>query len=267
MSTFAPPRPRSVLAITGKDARDFLQGLITNDITRLDKEDLIYAALLSPQGKVLHTFFISNRNGGGYWLDAHADTASDLMRRLRMFRLRAHVDIEDQSAALMIALGDESIGFADPRSPHLGHRVILPKGDLPPTAPDYEADRIAACVPDQGSDFGMEEVFASDINMDLQNGVAFRKGCYVGQEVVSRMKRRGTIRKRMALARFDGPAPANGTIIMAGEARLGDVRSAAGVEQALALVRTDRLEKALAACTLITANGTPVTITLPEQTS
>ncbi|PHS23595.1 MAG: hypothetical protein COA85_09575 [Robiginitomaculum sp.] len=267
MSTFAPPRPRTVLAITGEDASDFLQGLITNDITRLGKEGLIYAALLSPQGKVLHTFFISNRDDGGYWLDVHADTASDLMRRLRMFRLRAKVDIKDQSANFMVALGDKTIGFTDPRSPHLGNRAILPKGDLPMAPPDYDADRIAACVPDQGADFGMEEVFASDINMDLQNGVAFRKGCYVGQEVVSRMKRRGTIRKRMALASFDGPAPANGTIIMAGDARLGDVRSSAGQEQALALVRTDRLEKALEACTLITADGVPLTLTLPENQS
>ena len=166
----------------------------------------------------------------------------------------------------MVALGNQSAGFADPRAPHLGSRFILPKGDLPLPLPDYEADRIAACVPDQGADFSQEELFASDINMDLQNGVAFGKGCYVGQEVVSRMKRRGTIRKRMALARFDGPAPANGTMIMADNARLGDVRSSAEDEQALALIRTDRLQKALADCTLITADGTPLTLTLPEIT-
>ncbi|PHS26480.1 MAG: hypothetical protein COA84_06115 [Robiginitomaculum sp.] len=267
MSTFAPPRPRRVISVSGDEATDFLQGLITNDVTHLATQGILYAALLSPQGKVLHAFFITNRDTGGYWLDIHADTADDLMRRLRMFRLRAHVDIEDQSADFIIALGDETIGFADPRAPHLGNRIILSKGDLPPAPSDYEADRIAACVPDQGADFVQEELFASDANMDLQNGVAFRKGCYVGQEVVSRMKRRGTIRKRMVLARFDGPAPAYGTDIMAGKARLGDVRSAAGEEQALALVRTDRLEKALDSCTLMTADGTPVTLTLPEQKS
>ncbi len=266
MTFYAPPRPRTILAITGEDACEFLQGLITNDIMRLETQGILYAALLSPQGKVLHTFFITKRDAGGYWMDVHAETIDDLMRRLQMFRLRAHVDIEDHGAELVVALGADN-GFADPRAPHLGTRAIVQRTDLPFAPPDYEADRIAACVPDQGIDFGMEELFASDINMDMQNGVAYRKGCYVGQEVVSRMKRRGTIRKRMALASFDGPAPASGTLIIAGEARLGDVRSSASAEQALALIRTDRLEKALDTCTLIIADGVPLTLTLPETVS
>ncbi len=260
MSIFAPPRRRSVLAITGEDATDFLQGLVTNDVARLANDDLMYAALLSPQGKVLHVFFISNRDSGGYWLDCLEENNADLMRRLRMFRLRAKVDIDDMSETHMVALG---AGFTDPRSPELSKRTIIPRADLPPAPPDYEQNRITAGVPDQGADFGMEEVFASDINMDLQQGVAYRKGCYVGQEVVSRMKRRGTIRKRIVLAKFDSPAPEFGTDIMAGEARLGDVRSSVG-GQALALIRTDRLQSAQKAGTPITANGTTLHITLPE---
>lgn len=261
MNIFAPPRPRSVLAITGEDATDFLQGLVTNDMARLVREDLLYAALLSPQGKILHAFFVSNRDDGGYWLDVVADNIADLMRRLRMFRLRAHVDIEDVSTALMVACGT---GSGDPRDARLGKRAIVPRADLPPTPPEYEQTRLAACVPDQGVDFGMEKIFASDANMDVQNGVAFKKGCYVGQEVVSRMKRRGTIRKRMALASFEGNAPDYGTPVMAGNARLGDVRSHAG-QAALALIRTDRLEAALQQDTPVTANDVPLTLSLPEN--
>jgi tRNA-modifying protein YgfZ len=263
MNIFAPPRPRSVLAITGEEATDFLQGLVTNDMARLATEDLLYAALLSPQGKILHAFFISNRDDGGYWLDVVADHASDLMRRLRMFRLRASVEIENASTAMMVACGT---GNGDPRDARLGKRAIVPLADLPPAPPQYEQNRLAACVPDQSVDFGMEEIFASDANMDLQNGVAFKKGCYVGQEVVSRMKRRGTIRKRMALARFEGDAPDNGTAIMAGKARLGDVRSSLG-NQAIALIRTDRLETALQQNIPVTANDIPLTLSLPEQTA
>ncbi len=263
MSHYAPPRPRTVLAVTGKDAIDFLQGLVTNDMKFLEKDGLIYAALLSPQGKVLHVFFISNREGGGYWLDCLAENCADLQRRLRMFRLRADVEIEDVSETLMVALGS---GFADPRNANLGQRIILSRANLPPALPGYEQSRITACVPDQGADFAMEAVFASDINMDMQNGVAYKKGCYVGQEVVSRMKRRGTIRKRMALAHFEGAAPQYGTIIMAGEVRLGDIRSSVA-DRALALIRTDRLEAAQKAGTPITTNGMPITLTLPENRS
>ncbi len=263
MNIFAPPRTRAVLEVTGEDATDFLQGLITNDITRLEREGMVYAALLSPQGKILHTFFISHGADGGYWLDTPEENITDLMRRLRMFRLRAKVHIEDKSADMMVALGTDT-GFADPRSTLLGTRVIVPIADIAPPPSDYEADRITACVPDEGADFNSEETFPSDANMDLQNGVAFKKGCYVGQEVVSRMKRRGTIRKRMALAAFDGPALDYGTEIMAGAARLGDIRSSTD-RQALALIRTDRLEKAMGDCALITADGTSLVLTLPES--
>ncbi len=263
MSRYAPPRPRAVLAVAGEDAADFLQGLVSNDIRRLEEEPLLYAALLSPQGKILHSFFISRRPGGGYWLDVPKDGAEDLLRRLRLFRLRAQVQIEDASAALMVALG---VGAPDPRASALGCRAIISRRDLPQAGPEYEAARIAACVPDQGADFGMEDVFPTDANMDLQDGVAFKKGCYVGQEVVSRMKRRGTIRKRMALARFDGPAPAHGTAIMAGAVRLGSVRSS-HEDMALALVRTDRLEQALRDGVPVSAADRPVALTLPEGAS
>ena len=263
MTRYAPPRDRAVLAIAGAQAADFLQGLISNDIRRLEKTPLLYTALLSPQGKILHAFFVSNRDGGGYWLDIPAQSTEDLMRRLRLYRLRADVQIEDASTAMMVALG---VGAPDPRAPALGQRAIITRRDLPPARPEYDLARIAACVPDQDADFGPEEIFPADANMDLQNGVAFKKGCYVGQEVVSRMARRGGVRKRMALARFEGDAPAPGAAISAGPARLGDVRSAAG-NTALALIRTDRLDKALADGVAISADGRPVTLSLPEPCS
>ncbi len=262
MSRYAPPRPRAVLAIAGKDAADFLQGLVCNDIRCLEETPLIHAALLSPQGKVAHAFFISKRQEGGYWLDVPVQGADDLLRRLRLFRLRANVEIEDASDAMMVALG---IGAPDPRDPGLGKRAIISRRELPEAGSDYDAARLAACVPDQGADFGVEELFPADANMDLQAGVAFKKGCYVGQEVVSRMARRGSIRKRMALARFEGSAPAYGTAIMAGAARLGDVRSSLD-NMALALVRTDRLAQARDAGEAVLADGQPLTLTLPEGT-
>ncbi len=269
MSYFTPPRPRAVLAVSGDEAEAFLQGLITNDINRLGDDEILYAALLSAQGKILHTFFISKAPQGGYWLDILAQNTDDLMRRLRMFRLRAKVDIEDVSAQFMVALTLGKAAYSDPRTGTLGGRHIIPNTDETPAPAgteiaEYDKARILACVPEQGMDFGMEEIFPADANMDLQQGVAFKKGCYVGQEVVSRMKRRGTTRKRFCAASFAGPAPEAGTLIMAGPARLGEIRSSAGCD-AMALIRTDRLASAQQAGIEILADDTPLRLILPDS--
>ncbi len=268
MNIYAPPRPRALVHIDGPEAQTFLQGLITNDMARLAHTTAIYAALLSPQGKIAHTFFVINAPQGGYFLDVLADGAADLLRRLRMFRLRAAVTLESVDDTAMVALADTganlpkgAFSFTDPRNEALGLRLIMPPKTLAQNDKVYEARRIGAGIPDQGADFGVEEVFPSDVNMDVQNGVAFKKGCYIGQEVVSRMKRRGTIRKRIMRARFKGAAPDFGTPIMAGPARLGDVRSSCG-KAALALIRTDRLEVAKEACM---AGGQHVVLTMCEE--
>jgi folate-binding protein YgfZ len=266
MNVYTPPSARTLIAVTGADASDFLQGMITNDMKLLEQQAAIYAALLTPQGKVISTFFVVKNPDGGFWLDCPAGAADVLAKRLTMFRLRADVQFENISESLQIGLCDQEAGgvcFADPRQPALGFRCLVSaKTKLAVAATEFSEFRFLHMIPEQDLDYGSGEVFPADINMDLQNGIAWRKGCYVGQEVVSRMKRRGSVRKRIGLARFEGPAPAAGTDIFAGKAKIGSLCGTQG-NQALALIRTDRLAKAEAK-TLIAA-GMPVTITAPKE--
>lgn len=247
MTSFAPPFPRSLLQVSGPDSQSFLQGLITNDMRHAVPGSALYAALLTPQGKVMQAFFVMAKAQNEYLVDCPADEADALFKRLSMFKLRAAVEItrrDDVQIALSDAAIDADICVPDPRAKGLGFRCVIAAGDDLPPAPDsWQAARMAAMVPEQGVDFGNTDVFPSDINMDVQAGVAMRKGCYVGQEVVSRMKRRGTIRKRTLRVVFEGAAAEVGTEIIAGPARLGAITSTFG-NAALAQIRTDRLAAA-----------------------
>lgn len=230
---------RAVIRLTGEDVRLFLNGLVTNEMTKDD--DALFAALLTPQGKILFEMIISDAGDGALYLDTPAKNAAELVQRLTMYRLRAKIEIEDMSETLGVALNGEN-AFPDPRSAALPPRAIAAREGLP-EADDYDAARIAAGVPELFKDYEPADIFPADAAMDWFNGVNLKKGCFVGQEVVSRMHRKGTLRKRMLPVLIKGGAPDYGTPVTADGKPVGDIRSSTG-ENAIALLRTDRLEKA-----------------------
>jgi folate-binding protein YgfZ len=260
---------RGVISVSGEDATSFLQGLLTNDVERLAPSEARYAALLTPQGKILFDMIVVRAPGGeepSYLIDCTAAQAADLAKRLGFYKLRAKVVIANMSTDRAVAAfwGDErpSVGegvlYADPRDPRLGWRAILSRPAATAVglehAGEYEGLRIAAGTPKGGLDFTYADAFPHDANFDLLHGVDFDKGCYVGQEVVSRMKHRGTARKRIARVKLAGPAPAPGTPVMDGELAVGALGSSSGRE-ALALLRLDRAEEAKAAGRPLSAGG------------
>jgi folate-binding protein YgfZ len=259
---------RGVLSVSGAEATVFLQGLLTNDVERLEPGEARYGALLTPQGKILFDMIVVRTPDGddpSYLIDCAAAQAADLARRLGFYRLRAKVAIADVSADRAVAAfwGDErpsidGLLYADPRDPRLGWRAIVPR---PAAAAvglehlnEYEGLRIAVGAPKGGLDFAYADAFPHEANFDRLNGVDFDKGCYVGQEVVSRMKHRGAARKRVARVKLAGPAPAPGTPVMDGELAVGALGSSSGRE-ALAMLRIDRAEEAMAAGRTLSAGG------------
>jgi len=253
---------RGVVRVAGPDAAAFLQGLLTNDVEKLALGGSCYAALLSPQGKILFDFLIFRTGADVFLIDVACDKTPELVKRLGFYKLRARIEIADASAdfAVVAAPSGEP---ADPRAPALGGRSIVAAGQAPPedkaARAAYEARRIALGVPQGGADFAYGDAFPHDANMDLLNGVDFAKGCYVGQEVVSRMKHRGTSRKRIARVRLEGPAPAPGEPVLDGELAVGALGSAAG-KDALALLRLDRVDAAEAAGRPLSVGGVRVSI-------
>ncbi len=265
MSTLKHLSDRTIIRIAGDDRRDFLQGLITQDIERLSSQAAIFSALLTPQGKILFDFMIAEHNDA-FLIDCDKTTAPALVKRLTLYKLRAKVRVElDETLAVMtsnVQPAIAGIAFPDPRLPALGWRIIAPKGDGAIDG-DYDLRRIALGVPEFGRDFNADEIFPLDVNYDVLNGVSYAKGCFVGQEVASRMKRKGEVRKRTVIAEFDGPAPDKGAAIIAGDFTLGHVMS--GAEgAALALIRLDRWEKAKAAGANIKCETRSLRLRVPD---
>jgi folate-binding protein YgfZ len=254
-------KDRGVARVAGPDAAVFLQGLLTNDVEKLPVGAVRYAALLTPQGKILFDFLVHRRGEAEFLIDAPLDKTAELVKRLGFYKLRAKVEVADASADYAVVAAPEGEP-ADPREPRLGARRVVARAEAP--AEDeaaraaYEARRIALGVPQGGVDFAYGDAFPHDANMDLINGVDFAKGCYVGQEVVSRMKHRGGARKRVVRVALDGPAPAPGAAILDGELPVG-VLGASAASEALALVRLDRVEEAQAAGRALMADGARVT--------
>lgn len=255
---------RGVLALGGPEARAFLQGLITNDMEAVDSTHAIYAALLTPQGKFLFDFFIVQA-GEEFLLDCEAGRLADLARRLGFYRLRAKVTIRDVRAdyAVAAAPGPEGLAgfipdalpgtaraqdggvlFADPRLAAMGARLLLPpaaldKYEKAPTE-DYHRLRIQLGLAEGAGDITVEKYFLLEANFEELNGVDFKKGCYVGQELVSRMKHRGVVRKRILPVTVDGPCPPPGTPILAAGREVGLLHSSQGT-RALAFLRLSAL--------------------------
>lgn len=274
---------RSVLRVTGEPARGFLNNLVTGDIERLTLGAACYAALLTPQGKIIADFIVIEANaddGGGYFIDCPKALATELAQKLNFYKLRAKVTIESIDTLSVLAAWDEQttapeatteygLVYRDPRIPALGLRAIIPSDLATETAADlgatlvnaseYDAHRIALGVPRGGVDFVYGDAFPHDAGLDKLNGVDFKKGCYVGQEVVSRVEHRGTARNRIMPVAFEEFPAENGIAVMAGDKTVGTMGSSAG-KQGLAMLRVDRAVEAIDAGTPLSAGGITLTI-------
>jgi folate-binding protein YgfZ len=277
---------RGVVKVSGDGARDFLNGLVTTDVAALRPGQGRFGALLTPQGKIIVDFLITEAplgDGGGFLIDCPRALAQGFADKLGFYKLRAKVAVENLSDTLAVLAawdGDLSIkpdlAFADPRDAALGWRILAP-ADLVQKVADamgatlvdsaaYEAHRIACGAPRGGLDFIYGDAFPHETNMDRLRGVDFDKGCYVGQEVVSRMQHRGTARTRTVRVMLDGPAPEPGTVILAGGKSVGTMGSAAE-SRGLALIRIDRAADALQAGVPLTSGGLAVRLTDPADLS
>ena len=273
---------RGVVKVAGDDARAFLNGLATNDIGKVTPASPRFAALLTPQGKIIVDFIVAEapaEDGGGFFLDCPRALAGALVEKLNFYKLRAKVMAEDLSTVLGVLAvwdgkGDTEYGlcYPDPRLPKLGMRVMLPPhlaaeaaADLGATLADaeaYEAHRIALGVPRGGQDFMYGATFPHEADMDQLAGVDFDKGCYVGQEVVSRVEHRSSARTRIVPVTFE-LAPSSGLPVMAGEKEIGTLFSTVR-GHGLAMLRLDRLADAQAAGLAITCGNLPIRVVKPD---
>jgi folate-binding protein YgfZ len=274
---------RGVIKVGGEDARNFLNGLVTSDVTLVRPGLGRFGALLTPQGKIIADFIVTEApagHGGGFLLDAPRALAPGLATKLGFYRLRAKVTVEDLTDSLgVMAVWDgepstkPDLTFADPRDEALGWRILVP-AELAQKVADligaelvdstaYDAHRIATGVPRGGLDFMYGDAFPHETNMDRLHGVDFDKGCYVGQEVVSRMQHRGTARTRTVRIVLDGAPPEAGSPVLAGDKPLGTMGSSSD-GKGLALIRTDRAIDALDAGTPLTSGGLAIRIADPE---
>jgi hypothetical protein len=274
---------RGVVKVAGEAARGFLNGIVTSDVGKLAPGAARYAALLTPQGKIIVDFLVTEAaedDGGGFFLDAPKALAPALAQKLNFYKLRAKVTIEDLSDRLGVmavwdGAGETDYGlcYPDPRLPALGSRVIVPAtvaaeaaADLNATPADaevYEAHRIGLGVPRGGQDFAYADTFPHEADMDQLGGIDFHKGCYIGQEVVSRVEHRATARRRVVPVVYDDNAPMQGIDVVAGDKQVGMMGSAAD-GRGLALLRLDRVADALAANTPLVAGGVTLRTVKPD---
>ena len=246
---------RALISVTGEDWASFLQGLITQDLESLAPGELRFGGLLTPQGRLLYDMFILGERDGCR-LDVALEHRPAVMQRLMIYRLRAKVKIEADETPVFATwpAGPDLDGCPDPRLPDLGLRIYA--AEAAPNADEaaYHAHRLALGVPGP-DDWGSDKTYPIEANFDLLNGIDFKKGCFVGQETTSRMKRRGTIKSRMAPLTLSGPAAE--TEILAGTLRAGEVTSIIG-DRAMALLRLDRISGDL------TLGGVAVEVDMPE---
>jgi folate-binding protein YgfZ len=274
---------RGVVKVAGDGARSFLHGLVTADVLQLTAGAARFCALLTPQGKIIADFIVTEapaKDGGGFFLDIPRPVAAALIGKLNLYKLRAKVLVEDLSEILGVlavwdgnAAPEQSLAYGDPRLPALGMRVMLPPHLAAATAADlgaalvdasqYEVHRIALGVPQGGADFSYGDAFPHESDMDQLGGVDFGKGCYIGQEVVSRMEHRGTARTRAVPIRYDGSAPQAGAAVTAGDRQVGTMGSAAA-GRAVALLRLDRVAEAMSRGEPLLAGGVPIHLVKPD---
>ncbi len=274
---------RGVVKVVGDDARRFLNGLASNDVTKVAPGKPRFAALLTPQGKIIVDFIVAEleaQDGGGFFLDCPKALAPALTEKLNFYKLRAKVMVEDLSAVLgVMGMWDGAkeseygLSYPDPRLPALGMRVMLPPhllneaaADLGATVADvndWHAHRIALGIPHGGQDFMYGDTYPHEADMDQLNGVDFDKGCYVGQEVVSRVEHRATARNRIVPVAFEDYSPIAGLPAEAGGKNIGTLGTTAN-KRGLAMLRLDRVADAMAAKTPLTAGGISFRLVKPD---
>jgi folate-binding protein YgfZ len=271
---FLADESHGVISVEGEEARSFLQGLVSNDVMKISPSCAIYAALLTPQGRYLHDFFIATGPGEVFWIECEAARRQDLMRRLMIYRLRAKVRIADVSENLAVlrlfgagvlerlnlsaepgAARQEAEGvvFVDPRRAELGAHAILPQataksltsalGLVPGTVENYDRLRLSLGIPNGSRDLEVDKSLPMESGFDELNAIDWQKGCYVGQELTARMKYRALVKKRLLPVVIEGPAPEPGTPVLLGDAEAGIMRTALD-GYGLALLRLDKVEEA-----------------------
>ncbi len=256
---------RAFIHVSGTGATDFLQNLITPDLDSLPAGEARPGALLTPQGKIMFEFLIW-RDGEGYVLETGGDQQDALLRRLTMYKLRAPVDLKAGEAKGASVFWDEAApedAIKDSRFAKASLELYrLPGHSASADASSYDGLRIANGIVVAGIDYPLSDAFPHDVLMDVNDGVSFKKGCFVGQEVVSRMKHRGTARRRVVTVTAEADLPATGTDILTGGKPIGTLGTVIG-KQGLAIIRTDRAADAMASGTDITTGGIAVTVALP----
>lgn len=258
---------RTVLRVSGADRHAFLQGLVSNDVAK----PVVYAALLTPQGKFLHDMFVCDFEDA-FWVDCEAARVEDLLRRLAAYKLRSKVTFENLSDAFDIWAvwgGDYHAPrcFADPRLPELGMRVFMGKGNTPvgATVTDFDAydrHRLTLGVGDGSRDMEIEKSTLVEGNFDYLNGIDWKKGCYVGQELTARMHYRGLAKKRLFPVRIEGVMPSAGALLHFGTEEAGEIRSSCG-NCGLALLRIEAVQQAVAQKTALTYEKTMIWPSIP----
>jgi hypothetical protein len=287
-ANYCPLPGRGVLRLSGGDVRTFLQALVTRDLDDLSPDRAVYGALLTPQGKYLFDFFLSQQ-GDDLLLDGEAGRLDALAKSLNMYKLRADVTIQAAEGWQVYSVFDGDLGldagpgaakpfgggvaYMDPRLPEAGARIMAPTGqaaeilsasDFTIGEPsDYDYLRLGLALPDSGGDLVVDKSLMLESNLDALNGVDFQKGCFVGQELTARTKYRGLVRKRLLPVTIEGPVPAPNTPLMAGEREVASMRTGRG-DRGLALVRLDRLAEAGGLGLGLDADGTTVTPALPS---
>jgi len=272
---------RGAVTVTGEDARTFLQGLITNDMALIDTQPALHAGLLTPQGKILFDFFVVAMPEG-FCLEVARSKAGELVDRLKMYKLRSKVEIVDESADYTVAAiwggeyapkgnGKPPLLFADPRLPGMGYREMTTlRSDWAlggetcdsATQDEYHAHRIGLGVPEGGRDYPFGDAFPHEALFDQLGGVSFKKGCFVGQEVVARMQHRGLARRRIVPVLAAGALPDSGASITAGGVEIGKLGSTAG-NRGLADIRIDRVAEFKAKGESLRAGDAEVNVELP----
>ena len=241
---------RALISVTGEEAKPFLHNLLTQDVETLADEELRFGALLSPPGRLLFDLFLLGQ-ADGVVLDVAAERRDALIQRLSMYRLRAKVEVAADDRPVFAAWPEAPAGFIpDPRTPLMGGR-LYGEATADASEADYDAYRLLIGLPDPTADAPQDKTYPIEADFDLLNGIDFHKGCFVGQETTSRMKRRGAIKNRMLPLDFDGPPPAFGAEVLKGELRAGEVLSGRD-GSVMALLRIDRLDGDL------TVDGRPV---------
>ncbi|RLP25401.1 folate-binding protein YgfZ [Mesorhizobium sp. YM1C-6-2] len=262
---------RAIVSVSGPEAEHFLQNIVTADLDTLKQGEAKPSALLAPQGKILFDFLVSRNGAEAFRLECRADIVGDFVRRLTLYKLRAKAEISKQGESLV------AVSWGSDSAPSESDSSWLRDTRFPATAPawrsygieaadgdiaEWHAFRIANGIAESGADYALGDAFPHDVLLDQTDGVGFRKGCYVGQEVVSRMQHRGTARRRVLIASGDA-LPAPGTEVVANGRPIGTLGSTAG-GKGLAILRIDRVKDALDAGAAIEAGGVPLSVVIPS---